>query len=417
MYREISRCRLTGSKQLVPILSLGWQHLTGVFPRSPDAEVAAGPVELVFCPDGGLVQLKATYALDQLYGANYGYRSGLNRSMVSHLRNKVARLESLVSVSSKDLVLDIGSNDGTLLGAYADKGQTRVGLDPSAGKFLRFYEPGIDVLVDFFSAAAFRQRFGGRRAKIVTSIAMFYDLDDPMAFVRDVADVLAPDGVWHTEQSYMPLMLERNAYDTVCHEHLEYYALRQLKRIADRAGLKIVDVELNEINGGSFAVTLAHAGAPYPEAVERVEQILAEEQALGLQTLAPYEGFRQRVFRHRDDLKAILSRLQAERKTVAGIGASTKGNALLQFCGIDATVVPFISEVNPDKFGCYTPGSKIPIIPETEARQRRPDYLLVLPWHFRDNLIEREQEYLSRGGKMIFPLPKIEIINADGVLV
>lgn len=417
MYTEISRCRLSGSTDLVPILDLGRQHLTGVFPRSLNEHVASGPVELVFCPDGGLVQLKQTYALDQMYGQNYGYRSGLNQSMVRHLEGKVASLADRVAFSAGDLVLDIGSNDGTLLGAYPDRGQTRVGFDPSAEKFLGYYQPGIDVIIDFFSAETFRRRYPGRRASIVTSVAMFYDLEDPMAFVRDVASVLAADGVWHFEQSYMPLMLERNAYDTVCHEHLEYYSLHQIKWMTDRAGLKIVDVEFNDINGGSFAVTAAHGDAPYAECVARVESVLADERAAGLHTRAPFDAFRARAFEHRDALNALIGRLRSEGHTVAGLGASTKGNALLQFAGIDSTMIPFISEVNPDKFGCFTPGTGIPIIPEAEARERQPDYLLVLPWHFRSNLIAREQEFLSQGGKLIFPLPEIQVVSGEGILV
>lgn len=417
MYTEITRCRLSGSADLHQILDLGRQHLTGVFPRSPEEHVPSGPVELVFCPDGGLVQLKQTYSLDQLYGDNYGYRSGLNHSMVQHLRKKVSRLLDLVPLSASDLVLDIGSNDGTLLGAYPDRGQMRVGIDPSAEKFLGYYQPGIDVVVDFFSAETYQRRVGERRAKIVTSVAMFYDLEDPMRFVRDVASVLAPDGVWHFEQSYMPLMLERNAYDTVCHEHLEYYALHQIKWMTDRAGLKIVDIEFNDTNGGSFAVTAALQSAPYLEDTARIESILAEEDALGLHTLAPYDAFRARVFQHRDELLTLLHRLRVDGQTIAGLGASTKGNALLQFAGIDAGIVSFVSEVNPDKFGCVTPGSNIPIISEPEARARRPDYFLVLPWHFRTSLLAREQEFLSQGGKMIFPLPEIQIVSGEGVLV
>ncbi len=417
MYTEITRCRLTGSTDLLPILDLGHQLLTGVFPPTPETPVAGGPVELVFCPTGGLVQLRQTYSLGQMYGDNYGYRSGLNRSMVKHLQDKVASLTDRVDLSTADLVLDIGSNDGTLLGAYPDRGQCRVGIDPSAKKFLQFYDAGVEVIVDFFSATTFRQHFGERRAKIVTSIAMFYDLEDPSQFVRDVASVLSPDGVWHFEQSYMPLMLQRNAYDTVCHEHLEYYALHQVKWMTDRAGLKIIDVGFNETNGGSFAVTVAHRNSQYTEATDTIAQILASERALGLNTVAPYVAFRERVVRHRDDLNSLITRLRAEGNVVAGLGASTKGNSLLQFCRLDATTIPFISEVNPDKFGRYTPGSNIPIVSETEARQLHPDYLLVLPWHFRENLLARERDYLSQGGKMIFPLPEIEIVSSAGVLV
>jgi hypothetical protein len=345
-----------------------------------------------------------------MYGMNYGYRSGLNLSMVAHLKEKAARLQKLNPLSPEDLVLDVGSNDGTSLSFYpADL--TRVGMDPTIVKFGEFYQPGINAIPEFFSAEAFRAQYGNRKAKIISSIAMFYDLEEPMKFVRDIREVLADDGIWHFEQSYMPLMLERNAYDTVCHEHVEYYALRQVQWMMERCGLRIVDVEINEINGGSFAVTVCKDSAPFHTNKSAVERITELESKLGITTLAPYEAFKKRVFKHRDDLRALLNGLVANGSSIMGYGASTKGNVLLQFCGFTKNEISAITDVNPDKFGSCTPGTKIPIISESEGRERKPDYFLVLPWHFRENLISREKEFLKAGGKMIFPLPEIEIIG------
>ena len=412
MPRASTRCRICENEHLVSLLDLGEQYLTGVFPKTHDEPLTKGPLELVKCVGEaacGLVQLRHSYDASEMYGANYGYRSGLNRSMVEHLRAKVAKLTALAPPQPGDLVLDIGSNDGTLL-SFHSPALTVVGMDPTAAKFRGHYPPHIEVIADFFSAASFRARFGGRKAKIITSIAMFYDLDDPIGFVRQVAEILDHDGIWHFEQSYLPTMLAQNAYDTICHEHVEYYALRQIQWMTDRCGLKIIALEENDVNGGSFAVTVAKKTSPFPEATAAISAMQKAEQDLGLHTLAPYETFRTRVFAHREKLLATLAGLAARGAKVLGYGASTKGNVILQFCGLTPAHLPAIAEVNPDKFGSFTPGTRIPILSEAEAHALRPDYLLVLPWHFRKNLLQREAAYLQRGGRMIFPLPEIEII-------
>ncbi|MGB7160519.1 MAG: class I SAM-dependent methyltransferase [Tepidisphaeraceae bacterium] len=417
MYTQITRCRACGNADLRAVLSLGEQHLTGVFPRSRDQQITKGPLELVKCHNSGdsrdhcgLVQLRHSFDLAEMYGENYGYRSSLNRSMVAHLSDIVRKLTGRVPVGPGDLVIDIGSNDGTLLSNYPQNGPTLVGMDPSAERFRKYYRPDIKLIVDFFPAGLTKAGFGDRKAKIVTSIAMFYDLEDPIDFMRKVASVLADDGVWHFEQSYMPEMLRVNAYDTICHEHLEYYGLSQIQWMANRAGLKLLDVEVNDVNGGSFAVTVAKESSTHEPNHAGIAAILASEKSLGFDTLAPYEQFATRVFNHRDELQGLLKRIKGEGKTVFGYGASTKGNVILQFCEFGPDDLPCVAEVNADKFGSFTPGSKIPIVSEKEAHARKPDYFLVLPWHFKRNLLEREAEYMRQGGRMLFPLPQIEVV-------
>ena len=408
---EIRQCRISGSRHLVSVLNLGEQSLTGVFPRDKSQPVTKGPLELVWCPDSGLLQLKHSYSLSEMYGDNYGYRSGLNASMVAHLQGKVRGLERRHPVSSGDWVLDIGSNDGTLLKAYAASGLRRIGMDPTAGKFREFYPDDVEVVTDFFSSRRFLDATGGKRARIITSIAMFYDLEDPNAFVRDIAECLASDGIWHFEQSYMPSMLRTNAYDTVCHEHLEYYSLRVIDDLLRRNGLRIVDVQMNSVNGGSIAVTACHAAATIPSERPIIDWMLQQEDNWGLNTAKPYRQFEDRVFKHRADLQRLIQGLVADGKRIFGYGASTKGNVLLQFCQFGPDLIPVIAEVNSEKFGAYTPGTNIPIVSEVEARAMRPDYFLVLPWHFKSTIVQREKDYLAAGGKLIFPLPEIEIVG------
>jgi hypothetical protein len=405
----VDHCRIGGGKTLITVLDLGEQALTGVFPRTHEANLTTGPLRLVWCPVSGLVQLSHSYSLEELYGENYGYRSGLNRSMVDHLTQKIHELERAIDLSAGDTVLDIGSNDATSLKAYLTPSLKRIGIDPTGAKFRPYYPDNIILVTDFFSAQAYRTT-GAAPAKIVTSIAMFYDLEDPVAFAREVESVLATGGIWHFEQSYMPSMLRLTSYDTVCHEHLEYYSLGVVQRIMTEAGMRVIDVRMNNVNGGSFAVTAARQNDHTHRTHPVVGWLLEQEDRMGLSTPRPYREFEDRVYRHRGDMRRLLEILVADGRKIVGYGASTKGNVLLQFCGIGPDLVPCIAEVNEDKFGAFTPGSGIPIVSEAEARAMQPDYFLVLPWHFRDGIVRREAEFLARGGRMIFPFPEIEIV-------
>lgn len=409
MYTEAKKCRICDRTNLTTVLSVGEQFLTGVFPKSPDEKVTKGPLDLVWCSACGLLQMKHSYNLEEMYGENYGYRSGLNGSMVRHLEQKIRGLERLVKLADNDLVIDIGSNDATSLKAYAGK-HRKVGIDPTGTKFKEYYTKDISLIPDFFSAAAFRKLFPNEKAKIITSIAMFYDLERPKDFVRDIESVLADDGVWHFEQSYMPSMLRTNSYDTICHEHLEFYSFKVVKNLLEGCGLRVIDVQMNAVNGGSFAVTACKKDALYKSNIAILQWMLKQEAEMGLDTPKPYRDFEERVFRHRKNLRDLIEALVADGKKIVGYGASTKGNVLLQFCGLTSKHICCIAEVNPEKFGSYTPGTNIPIVSEKEAREMRPDYFFVLPWHFKHGILEREKDFMAQGGKFIFPLPEIEIV-------
>lgn len=412
MYTAINQCRICGNPQLERVLDLGEQMLTGVFPREKGADITTGPLHLVKCSgdgDGdvcGLLQMEHSYDLGEMYGENYGYRSGLNASMVAHLHNKVKRVMGLVELRDGDLVIDIGSNDSTTLQAYPSQGLSLVGVDPTGIKFHSYYPPHIQLIPDFFSSKLVEARFPGKKAKVVTSFSMFYDLEDPMGFMQQVFDVLADNGVWVFEQSYMPTMLDANSYDTVCHEHLEFYALRQIKWMADRVGFKIVDVEFNDVNGGSFSITVskAHGDATVLPAVQA---ILDDERTRGLDTLQPFREFSDRVEASRKELLAFLAEAKAQGKRVAVLGASTKGNVLLQYCGFTTADVECVGEVNAEKFGCFTPGTWLPIVNENDLLANEPDYLLVLPWHFRNFFMTNRK---WKTAKLVFPLPRLDVV-------
>lgn len=398
MHHPLTKCRVCYTADLEPVLDLGIQAMTGIFPKDAgdDYALERGPLALVRCAECGLVQLSVTYDLKEMYGDNYGYRSGLNASMVRHLESKAWDLQVMRPLKVNDVVLDIGSNDGTFLNFFP-KNAARIGFDPTVAKFSKYYDLSVQRFPEFFSAEMFRARIGLRKAKIVTSISMFYDLPDPVSFADDVASVLADDGIWHLEQSYLPAMLDAGSYDTVCHEHLEYYGLKQLKAILGGAGLKILDVQFNGVNGGSFAVT-AGRGEESPE----LPWLLHNEEMST--TKAAWSYFRDRAKRHRDELPVRLHELKNQGRRVLGRGASTKGNVLLQYCGIGPDLLPAIAEVNPDKFGHLTPGSRIPIISEDAPMAKAAEVFMVLPWHFRQSFMMRATTPL------LFPLPEIALI-------
>lgn len=409
MYKQVEKCRICGNSHFERVLDLGEQMLTGVFPREKNANVTIGPLKLVKCTGGdevcGLLQLEHSYSLGEMYGENYGYRSGLNASMVSHLHRKVAKILTQVNLLEGDLVVDIGSNDSTTLQAYPAAGTQLVGIDPTGVKFHSYYPPHIKLIPDFFSAALLQAEYPGQKAKVVTSFSMFYDLEDPTGFMQQVYEVLADDGVWVFEQSYMPTMLATNSYDTVCHEHLEFYALKQIKWMTDKVGFRIIDVEFNDVNGGSFSITVAKAKGD-TSVVPSVQKILDTEVEQGLDTLAPYQAFAQRTEQTRADLLAFIKKAQAEGKTIAALGASTKGNVLLQYCGLTENEIIYVGEVNAEKYGCFTPGTWLPIIPEAVVLAKSPDYLIVLPWHFR-KFFQGQEKY--KQSCLVFPLPNLEV--------
>ena len=408
--KRLIKCRVCNSENFEQVLDLGQQCLTGVFPKTTKEKITSGSLDLLWCRRCGLLQLGHSYDLSEMYGDNYGYRSGLNQSMVQHLTNKINVLEAFVNLKADDVVLDIGSNDATSLKAYNTKDILKIGIDPTGAKFKKYYTDEIKLVADFFTAENYK-KVKAKKAKIVTSIAMFYDLESPIDFAKDIESILDDNGIWHFEQSYMPSMLRMNSYDTICHEHLEFYSLNVIKYILEEAGLKIIDVVMNGINGGSFAVTACKKdNSSLEENKTVIDWLLTQETRMGIDSLALYKSFEEKVYGHRQDLIRLIKGLVSDGKKVLGYGASTKGNVLLQFCNFTSKDILAIADVNPDKYGCYTPGTHIPIISEEDAQKMKPDYYLVLPWHFKDGILRREKEYQKNGGKFIFPFPEIEII-------
>jgi len=414
----ISKCRICSSENLSLVLSLGNQYLPGYTPKSndPNPITEKFPLEVVRCdkeknPDGcGLVQLRHSVNPEFMY-ERYYYRSGINQTMTTNLQEIVEQAKSKVKLEQNDMVIDIGCNDGTLLKNYQSLDVKAVGFDPAKNMFEFSKESGAEIIIDYFNSNSYFSRFGDTKAKIITSIAMFYDLENPNTFVEDISKILHPEGVWILELSYLPSMLIQNAFDTIVHEHLEYYHLSVIEYLLQKFNLKVVDVFLNDVNGGSFRIFVKHEKHPINEnAQKRIEKLRSSEKEMQLNTEQTYNEFLQRCNSEKNKTMNFLKTEKQKRKTIIAYGASTKGNTLLQFYGIDNNLIEFVADRNPDKWGRTTIGTNLKIISEDEARAMNPNYFFVLPWHFIKEFKEREKEFMKKGGKFLVPLPTFKII-------
>jgi SAM-dependent methyltransferase len=410
-------CRVCGSSALTKVIDLGEQCLQGSFvkPGKELPPLRKVSTSLVRCDptkdEGacGLLQMEHTVPPEVLYSA-YWYRSSTNHTMRQHLRRIADEAVSIFNKSTA-CVLDIGCNDGTLLRYYPNR-FTKYGIDPS--DVALEIKGGITVVQDIFPSDELKSCLKGKKLDIVTSIAMFYDLEDPIEFTKAIKDSLSPEGIWIFEMSYMPTMLKMISYDTICHEHLEYYSLAVIEYILKRAEMKVFNVSLNPINGGSIRCFATHADNflyKKDEFIQHIKALHQEEFDLELDTDKPYNNFQRRVNKHKMELISLLKKLKKAGKRIHIYGASTKGNTILQWCGITNRIIDVAAERNPDKYGARTLGTDIPIVSEAESRAMNPDYYLVLPWHFKEEFIEREKETLKAGTGLIFPLPSIEIVR------
>lgn len=404
--KEETNCRICDGELRV-VLDLGSIYPSSFLKETEKlSEDGKAPLVLCECRSCGLVQLKHTIDLDLMY-RQYWYASSLNKSMVSSLKDIVTEINQKVELNSEDVVLDIGCNDGTMLQMYP-KDVRKVGFDPALN-ILR--ESGPEILVDYFSSDFYNQLPFIKKAKVITAIAMFYDLPDPHKFVEDVKSILADDGIFVIQFTDLLSMIQLTAFDNICHEHLEYYRLQDIYGLLEAHGLQIMEVSYNDVNGGSLRVTACHKGA-YPVNPGVSEFLFSESNYLSSHDM---DFFRKNVETSILKIKSFLKWAKDIGHTVYALGASTKGNTLLQLCGITDELVPYAAEVNKDKFGLRTAGSNIVIISEDEAIMKHPDYFIVPVWHFKKSILSNQkiQDYLNSNGRLVFPLPEFHIIHVD----
>ena len=401
--KERKTCRVSNGP-LVDILDLGNLPFS-TFPKPGEyANLAPLPLKLCINQESKLVQLRHTVDPDAMY-SEYWYMSGVNQSMTLALKSIVQEALKRVGKELKkgDIVVDIASNDGTLLSGFPGH-FFRIGIDPAKNIRPKVCDLHINT---YFSARAYKKEMGDKKAQIVTSIAMFYDLEDPVQFSRDVAEILDEKGLWIIELSYLPTMLKTNSFDTICSEHLEYYSLESIEYILRQTGFAIEDVELNNVNGGSFRVYVRHAS--HAKETEAVRSLRLSEVEMKLGSLQTYIDFSNRVQKNKQEMLAFLKKQKERGKKVFAYGASTKGNSLLAYYGIGPDLVPFATERNPIKWGRQTV-TGIPIISEAAAREMKPDYFLALPYHFISEFLRREGDFLKGGGKFVLPVPSLTIV-------
>ncbi len=404
----IRACRICQSTQLDGILSMGNQFISDFV--TADGRSSQAPLELVRCKHCGLVQLRHTFSRGSLY-RHYWYRSGISPSMRNALADLVIKTCEIAKPSQGDLVVDIGCNDGTLLRSYGPKGLFLIGFEPAENLVQEARKGTYWVFNDFFNAKAFKQEFDDKKTKIVTSVAMFYDLEDPNSFVADVGEILAPKGVWAVQQNYLATMLEQNGFDNIGHEHLEYYTLETMQFLLKKHGLEFFDVETNNVNGGSFRTFICHTGQyPIRNAVANMKK---HEARLGLDKHSTYELFAENIRKMRTQTRDFIAKEVKSGKTVYVYGASNRGNTILQYYGLDHSMVRKAADANPEKWGRKTVGTLIPIVSKEEARRDRPDYFLILPHHFLEEITRDEKEFLESGGKFIVPLPQFRVVTKD----
>jgi NDP-4-keto-2,6-dideoxyhexose 3-C-methyltransferase len=417
-YTTRESCRCCGCKKMVPLFSLGEQWVSDFVSeaRQHSEEMLKVSIELEMCPKCTLVQAKHSPPPEVLWRGNYWYRSGTNQTMRDHLENVALAAQREAKLVHGDVVLDIGSNDGTLLRSYNVPGLVRIGVEPAAN----LQEDGrreIDLLINnFWDIGAWRQAMGpDAKAKAITACGMLYDLEDPNCFVRDVAEALAPDGVFIAQLMCLRGMLRLRDVGNLAHEHLEFYSLRSLETLLKRHRLYIYDLETNDCNGESYRLYCRHVNEPgNPRDFKGYQGFvvngLAAENRMKLDDPAILRGWLEECCKNRDAVHQFVLNQKYKGNKVWVYGASTKGNVLLQWYGLDRSVIEAAADRNPAKHGLFTVGTGIPIKSEDEFRRGNPDFALVLPYAFFPEFCERESEWCSKGGKFIVPLPELRIV-------
>ena len=414
---QMIKCRNCKSNKLVKVIYVGSQVISSIFPKKKVNNSKKYSLDLYECKKCKLIQLGKSIPLGNMYGETYGYRSSLSKLMVNHLEQKFLKLKKIVDLKKQSNILDIGSSDSTFLNFFSNekKNYNCFGIDPSAKKYLKYYNKDVNLIVDYFSAKSVKSEIDklkliNKKFKLISSFAMFYDIDDPNKFCKDIKSLLEKNGIWILEMSYFPMLLSNLTYDQICHEHVTYYTLSVFKNIVEKNGLKIIDFSFNIINGGSIEIVCAPKKSKIKPNVKKISNQIEIEKKI---TSHDYKKFNLRVDNIKKTTNMLLDNIRKAKNKVIGYGAATKGNIVLNHCQIDSNKIPIICDENEEKFSRYTPGSNIKIISKKDMRKINPDYLLVLIWSFKTEVIKQEINYIKNGGKLIFHLPFLHLVDKE----
>ena len=406
---QIKFCRNCKNNQFSNLFSLGKMSFTGRFPKSFYHNVPKAYLNLLMCKKCKFVQLDNNFSLRYLYGKGYGYRTGINKTMTEHIKNTVKKCSALVNLKMGDHVLDIASNDATLLNFYP-KNVIKVGVDPLVNKYKKYYNKINYKISNFFQIVDIKRLKLKKKFKIISALSIFYDLKDPNKFIRQVKEILDEKGVLILEHADLFSIIKNNIFDTICHEHLGFFSSKIIIEMVKRSGLIVFNHEYNKINGGSSRYYICHKKANYKIRKNNIRKALLKENKIGLHSKKTFKIFFKKILNQRTKLQKIIRKIKNKKLTIHGYGASTKGNVLLQFYDIDNKDLNYIADRNPLKYNLYTPGTKIKIVSENYSRKLKPDYYLVLPWHFKKEILAREKKIKQKGTKFIFPLPKVTVV-------
>ncbi len=407
---KINKCRVCSSKKFSKLFSLGKQSFTGKFPNTLNHKIAKDYINLILCNKCKLVQLDRNFNPNFLYGKDYGYRTGINSTMSNHVKFVAKEAIKISKPKQKDYILDIASNDGTLLNNYGKKFIT-VGIDPLVNKYKKFYKKVNYKISNFFTLENLKKYNLDKKYKIITALSMFYDLKDPNSFIKDIKKILHEDGIFILEHADLLSILKYSLFDTICHEHLEYYSSKIIIELMKKNNLRVFDIKNSKINGGSTRYFITHDNSAYKTNTKKILKILKEEKKFKLEKKETFLKFFIEINIIKKKIMSLLNKIVKNDMTVHGYGASTKGNVLLQYFGINSKHLNYIAERNPLKYNKFTPGTYIKIISEKKSRQLKPNYYFVLPWHFKNEIVKRETKIRNSGTKLIFPLPKLKIIS------
>ena len=405
---KIKNCRNCKNTELFDLFSLGKISFTGRFPNTIRQNVPKAYLNVLMCKKCKLVQLDRNFDLNYLYGKSYGYRTGINKTMTDHVKKIVRKCSALVKLKSKQYVLDIGSNDATLLNFYAND-IIKVGVDPLVNKYKKFYKKINYKISNFFKIKDIEKIKIKKKFKIISALSVFYDLRDPNKFIKEIKKILDDKGVFVLEHVDLYYIIKNNIFDTICHEHLVFYSTKIIIEMMKNNGLKVFNHEYNEINGGSSRYYICHSKTNF-KVSKNIKKVLLRENLQGIELKKTYKLFFTKILNEKIKLIKLIKKIKNEKQDIHGYGASTKGNVLLQFYNINNKVVNYIADRNPLKWNSFTPGTRIKIISESQSRKIKPHFYLVLPWHFKNEILIREKNIRKKGTKFIFPLPKVRVV-------
>ena len=405
---KIKNCRNCKNTELFDLFSLGKISFTGRFPNTIRQNVPKAYLNVLMCQKCKLVQLDRNFDLNYLYGKSYGYRTGINKTMTDHVKKIVRKCSALVKLKSKQYVLDIGSNDATLLNFYAND-IIKVGVDPLVNKYKKFYKKINYKISNFFKIKDIEKIKIKKKFKIISALSVFYDLRDPNKFIKEIKKILDDKGVFVLEHVDLYYIIKNNIFDTICHEHLVFYSTKIIIEMMKNNGLKVFNHEYNKINGGSSRYYICHSKTNF-KVSKNIKKVLLRENLQGIGLKKTYKLFFTKILNEKIKLIKLIKKIKNEKQDIHGYGASTKGNVLLQFYNINNKVVNYIADRNPLKWNSFTPGTKIKIISESQSRKIKPHFYLVLPWHFKNEILIREKNIRKKGTKFIFPLPKVRVV-------